>query len=172
MPAECSCLHPRVQLDVFAPHNKRSLLPWLNKVKTCFLVRHHLLLKCPFLPGLDVCSMYEVPPLHIYPWILSILAACRPSSFMPSFTHSLQVFLPLNFTPATYTGTQSTTLICTMCPNMSIWLTTSATLDLNTPKLYKSSVFYILQWHPTHPSDHHMLSQSPNYADFQQSLVH
>ena len=42
--------------------------------------------------GLDIC--HKLKPLHIYPWTVPIQAAKR-SSFLSSFTHSFQVFLPL-----------------------------------------------------------------------------
>ena len=87
-------------------------------------------------------------PLHIS--MNTTHSACKPSSFISSFTHSCQVFLPLpaHLTPATtpflQADTQSSPLLRSTCPNYLNLphLTTFATLWI--PKrLYKSSLRFL-----------------------------
>ena len=61
--------------------------------------RHHLFLKCPFLPHMRLLhtSLNTTHSEH------------KPSSSITSFTHSLQVFLPAHHTPATTTFLQADT---------------------------------------------------------------
>ena len=115
--------------------------------------------------GLDVPP--EMKPLHIS--LNTAHSACKPSAFISLFTHSYQVFLPLHahLTPATTTflqaDTQSSSLLCSTCPNHPNLphLTTSATLS--TPKrlyLQIHTAFPILQRHSAHPSHHHLYPSS------------
>ena len=86
--------------------------------------------------------------LHIS--LITTHSECKPCSSISSFTHSLQVFLPLpaHLTSATNTflqaDTQSSPLLRSTCPNhLNLQcLTTSATLS--TPKrLYKSTLRFL-----------------------------
>ena len=122
---------------------------------------HHLFLKRPSFHaqlGLDVPP--EMKPLHIS--LNTAHSGCKPSTFISSFTHSYQVFLPLptHLTPVTTTflhsDTQSSLLLRSICPNhLNLpCLTTSSTLC--TPRrLQIHTAFPILQWHSAHPSHHH-----------------
>ena len=81
--------------------------------------------------GLD--APLEMKPLHIS--LNTAHSGCKPSTFISSFTHSYQVFLPLpaHLTPTTTTtflqaDTQSSSLLCSTCPN-----------HLNLPHLTTSS---------------------------------
>ena len=102
-------------------------------------------------------------PLHIS--LNTTHSECRPSSSISSFTHSLQVFLPLlaHLTPATTTflqaDTQSSPLLRSTMPKPP-QSTTPHHLShaLNPQKTVQiHSAFSILQRHPTHPSHHHPL---------------
>ena len=97
-------------------------------------------------PGSDVFP--DMRLLHIS--LNTTHSKCKPSSSISSFTHSLQVFLPLpaHLTPATTTflqaNTQSSPFLYSTCPNHLNLprLTTSATLS--TPKwLYKSTLRFL-----------------------------
>ena len=106
---------------------------------------HHLFLKRPSFHaqlGLDV--PLETKPLHIS--LNTAHSGCKPSTFISSFTHSYQVFLPLpaHLTPATTTflqaDTQSSPFLRSTCPNhLNLpYLTTSSTL-CTSRILYKST---------------------------------
>ena len=75
-------------------------------------------------------------PLHTS--LNTIHSECKPSSSISSFTHSLQVFLPLptHLTPATTTflqaDTQSSPLLRSTCPN-----------HLNLPRFTTSATLWI-----------------------------
>ena len=98
---------------------------------------------------------------------------------MLSFTHYLQVFLFLHFTPATstflqtpdhphsYTQDAQNTSMCHVI--VTIIVTTYTTLSI--PKrLQIFTSLSVLQRESTHLSHHHTFSPSPDYADFQPSL--
>ena len=126
---------------------------------------HHLFWKRPFLPRsvrTRRLPWYEVSP-HIPEHGPSRLQD-KPSHFMSSVTHSLQVFLPIQtlYTPATSTflqaDAQSSPLLCSRCPNHLNLprFTTSATLSIVPKRLYQPHfVFY--------PSTTFHTSISPSY---------
>ena len=89
-------------------------------------------------------------------------SACKPSTSMSSFTHSLQIFLflPLHHGPAIFTflqaDTQSSTLLCSRCPNQLNPQPHNICHTLYTQKTVQiHTALSILQRHSTHPSHHH-----------------
>ena len=138
---------------------------------------HHLFWKRQFIPcsaGLDVCPESEMKPLHISQ--NTAHSVCKLSSFMSSFTHPLQVFLPLltHLFSATSTflqaDTQSSPLLCSRCLNylnLPPSLTTSATLWI--PKRLCKTSLRFLSFEDT-PHIHLTISLfSSSYADSQPS---
>ena len=83
-----------------------------------------------------------------------------------TFSSSLPILLFLTSHPATSTflqaDTQSSTLLCSRCPNHLNLLRLTISAKLCIPKrLYKSTfhtALSILQRHSAHPSHHHLLS--------------
>ena len=111
--------------------------------------------------GLDTCP--NMKSLHIS----LIIAHSGKTKQFHVIIHTFSPSLPaptlhFHFIPATsiflQSDTQSSTLLCSRCPNhLNLpCITTSATLCL--PKrLYKSTPLSILQRHSVHPSHHHPL---------------
>ena len=131
---------------------------------------HHLFLKCPSLHaqlGLDVFP--DMRLLHIS--LNTTHSECKPSSSISSFTHSLQVFVPLSthLTPTTTTFLQADTpvlmksteiysppqtLTHNLTPSSCMW---NYPLKTQSIPLYPNSIptypiLYTFLWKPTNQS--------------------
>ena len=100
--------------------------------------------------GLDVC--HETKPLQIS--LNTAHSDCKLSSFMSSFTHSLHVFLPSHFSPATSTLLQADIHSYTSvfrCPNHLNLpsLTTSATLHFQPHFHFTFLILHFLSFNDT-----------------------
>ena len=89
-------------------------------------------------------------PLHIF--LNTAHSGCKPSSSVSSFTHSLQVFLPLptHFTPATTTflqaDTQSSPFLRSTCPipnHLNLPCLTTFAMLWKPKRLYKTSLLFL-----------------------------